>query len=388
MSAFSRNEYLRRLDQTRMRMAAQGVDVLLVTSPENIYYLTGYEGWSFYSHQLAVVPPGNEQPLLLLRDMDVACAEFTSFLAPDSVMGYPEDYVGRHDRHPCEFFAAAIEERGWGAERLGVEMDAYYFTARAREELQRGLPGARFVDATLLVNWVRLVKSPTEIEYMRQAAEIADSAMLAGVDAVAPGRRECDAAAAIYQAQVSGTPDFGGDYPVVLLMAVGERTRAPHLTATDARFAPNTAIQIELGGCRRRYHAGLSRTIFLGRPPRALRRLADVTVAGMEAALAAVSPGVACQDVEAAWRRVIERAGYEKESRIGYSIGLGFQPVWVEGTASLQRGDTTTMEPGMCFHMILGMWKGEHNFEISETFVVTEDGRETLSDLPRALLTH
>jgi hypothetical protein len=110
-----------------------------------------------------------EEPLWMGRAMDVACARFTTFLQPENMLGYPESYIGVPDRHPMAYMAGLLAERGWDRGRVGVEMDAHFFTARCQQELQRGLPNAHFRDATLLVNWVRIVKSPQEIAYMREA---------------------------------------------------------------------------------------------------------------------------------------------------------------------------------------------------------------------------
>jgi Xaa-Pro aminopeptidase len=108
---------------------------------------------------------------------------------------------------------------------------------------------------------------------------------------------------------------------------------------------------------------------------------------GLEAALDATRAGRTCEDVEAAWARVIRRAGPEKRSRIGYSVGLGYPPDWGERTASLRPGDTTVLLPGMCFHLIPGMWTATWGFELSETVRVTESGPpEILTRFPRELI--
>jgi ectoine hydrolase len=129
----------------------------------------------------------------------------------------------------------------------------------------------------------------------------------------------------------------------------------------------------------------MARTVFLGRPPDRLVDTAAATRDGLEAALAAVRPGVRCEDVEAAWRREIAEHGLEKSSRIGYSIGLGYPPDWGEHTMSLRPGDATELEPGMAFHLIVGMWMDGWGYELSESFHVTPDGAECLSSFPREL---
>jgi Xaa-Pro dipeptidase len=385
MLPFERSEYLARVDETKRRMAAAGIDVLLVSDPCNMNYLTGYDATSYYVHQIAAVALDEEEPLWIGRQMDVACARFTTYLAPENMVGYPETYIGVTDRHPMQFVATVLQEQGWGGGRIGVEMDAHFFTARCHAELVQNLPDADFSDASLLVNWVRLVKSPQEIAYMRQAGVIAEQAMTVAIEAIAPGVRQCDVAAAIYAATVSGTAEFGGDMPEAPWMPSGERTAAPHLTWTDEPYRAGEATNIELSGCRHRYTAALARTVMLGEPPPTLAAMVPVVVEGLNAALDRARAGVTCHEVEAAWRGVAAAHGIEKASRIGYSIGIGYPgPSWNERTASLQAGDPTVLAPNMTLHMIIGMWLDDGGFEISETFRVTEAGApEVFSQVPR-----
>ena len=135
-------------------------------------------------------------------------------------------------------------------------MDAHFFTARCYQELCRHLPDADFVDASLLVNWVRIAKSPQEIAYMRQAGAIAEQAMNVAIEEDPEvGVRQCDVAAAIYAATVGGTAEYGGDMPEAPWMPSGERTSAPHLTWTDERYRAGEATNVgELGGVRHRAH--------------------------------------------------------------------------------------------------------------------------------------
>jgi Xaa-Pro dipeptidase len=389
VSIFERSEHLERIARVKERMVEAGIDVLVIESPENIFYLTGYEGWSFYTHQAAIVAQDHDEPILVVRQMDTACADFSVFMRPENIIGYPENYIGVRDRHPMQFIAGQVRDRGWGRLRIGVEMDAHFFTARAFAVLRDALPDAQFIDAYLLVNWVRTYKSDAEVALMRQAGRIAELAMRAAIEGIEVGVRECDVAARVRQAQIAGTPEFGGSVPSDLTLPSGPRSAAPHLSWSDAPFARNVAVNIELGGARNNYHSGLARTVYLGKPPADLIELSKITIDGLHAALAAVRPGITCEDVEAVWRRRIAQAGYEKKSRIGYAIGLCFSPAWLELTASLQPGDRTVLEPNMTFHMICGMWQGEHqgnyNMVTSESFLVTDGGHELLSDLNQKL---
>ena len=385
MLPFERPEYLERIANVKRRMDALGVDVLLISDPCNMNYLTGYDATSYYVHQMVALALDAEEPLWIGREMDVACARFTTFLQGENLRGYPERYIGVPDRHAMEFVALELKERGWHRGRIGVEMDAHFFTARCYQELCRHLPDADFVDASLLVNWVRIVKSPQEIAYMCQAGVIAEQAMNVAIELIEVGVRQCDVAAAIYAATVSGTAEFGGDMPEAPWMPSGERTSAPHLTWTDEPYRAGEATNVELSAVRHRYTAALARTVILGDPAPKLKAMIPVAIDGLNTALDRARPGVTCHDVEAAWREVASANGIEKSSRIGYSIGIGYPgPSWNERTASLQPGDDTVLEPNMTFHMIIGLWMDDWGFELSETFRVTDDGApEVFSHVPR-----
>jgi len=384
---FDDAEFARRIAKTRRRMAAAGLDVLVVADPANMNYLTGYDGWSFYVPQVVVLHASADPPLWIGRRQDAPGARATTRLPSDAIVGYPDAYVQSAEGHAMTFVGEHLADRGWHRGTVGIEADAYYYTAAADAALRRALPDARIVDAGSLVNRVRAVKSEPEIALMRQAARIAEAAMAAAVEAIAPGVRQCDAVAAIARAQIAGTAEAGGDYPAIVpLLPTGAHAGAPHLTWTDRPFVHGEATIVELAGCRRRYHCPLARTIHLGEPERKWRDLEAVVVEGIELALDAARPGNTAADVEAAWRRALARAGLEKESRIGYPVGLNYPPDWGEHTASLRAGDETVLRTGMTFHLIPGMWMDGWGLEISETFLVTDAGAEAFCKFERGLL--
>jgi Xaa-Pro aminopeptidase len=145
------------------------------------------------------------------------------------------------------------------------------------------------------------------------------------------------------------------------------------------------ATILELNGCRHRYHCPQARTLFLGDPPQRLVATEQVVLEGLAAVLAEARPGVTAEAVEAAWRAVAAKSGVEKESRIGYSVGLNYPPDWGEHTISLRPGDTTELENDMTLHCILGIWQDDWGIEISECFRVTDGGGVPLADVPRGL---
>ncbi len=322
MLPFETSEYQARIAKTKKRMAERGIDVLMVADPANMNYLTGYNGWSFYTPQVVIVSDALSEPLCIVRGMDANGAKVTTFLKHENIIGYPDHYVQSPDRHAMDYVADLLKQRKLDKARIGLEMDAYYFTPLAYEALKRGLPNAKWVDANLLVNWVRAVKSAKEIEYMSQAARIMERVMKVAIDAVEPGTRQCDAAAAIYHAEIAGTAEFGGDYTAfVPMLPTGVGTSTPHLTWTDAKFVKGEPTILELAAARHRYHCPMARTVYLGKPPQKVADTASVVLDGIAAGLEAVKPGATCEAVEAAWRRTIAKHGIVKESRVGYSTG-------------------------------------------------------------------
>ena len=386
MRPFDQSEHFTRLENTRARMVGEGIEVLLVTDPANMNYLSGYDGWSFYVHQLLVVVADLDQPIWIGRAQDANGTRVTTFLDDANIVGYPDDYVQSTTKHPMGFVADFLKGRGWDKRAVGVEMDAYYFTAACHASLARGLPHTGLKDATSLVNWVRVVKSDQEIQYMGEAARIMEKVMAVAIDHVAPGNRQCDAVAEIYHAAIGGTPEHGGDYAsIVPLLPTGVGSSAPHLTWTDEAFKEGEGTILELGAARHRYHCPMARTVYLGTPPQKVMDTTAVVVDGLNAALDAARPGATAEQVEGAWRSAIAKSGIVKESRIGYSTGLNYPPDWGEHTISLRPGDLTVLEPNMTLHCIPGIWMDDWGIEISECFRVTESGADPFCNFPRKL---
>jgi ectoine hydrolase len=378
-------EYADRLRRVREAMSQNGFGALVVCDPANMFYLTGYNAWSFYTPQCLLVG-ADGPPHLFARAMDAAGAGFTANLDDDHIHGYPEELVHRPDVHPFDWIAAAVSGLVPADELIAVECDSHFFSPRGFQALERGLPSNRLVDSAELVNWVRVVKSPYEIQQLRIAGTIAEHAMRTACENVRPGRRQCDVVAEILAAQARGTTDHGGDYPAVVpMLPTGDAAGTPHLTWTERTFQTGEATTIELAGVFGRYHAPLARTVMLGDPPSRLTDTAKVVAEAMDATLATIRPGVDGGAVHRAFDRVVKPHGLEKDSRIGYSIGIGYPPDWGERTVSLRPGETTQLAAGMAFHVILGIWMDDWGYELSEPVVVTDTGVERLTELPHEL---
>ncbi|PJG50627.1 hydrolase [Bradyrhizobium forestalis] len=382
---FDRSEFAARVTAVKSEMGRRGIDILLLSEPANHNYLTGYNAYSFYTPQMVIVALNRDEPIWVGRFMDRVSASMTTYLAEDNIRAYSDRYV-QSTLSPYDFVAELVKELGGEKARIGVEMGGYYYSARAHADLVRALPFAQFVDADVLVNWIRIVKSPAEISIMRQAGQIADAMMKRAIDTIEPGVRECDIAAAVYHQMMSGTPEFGGAYTCSPpYLCIGERAIAPHAAWTDEPLPASTTINLELFGNRHRYQVNLSRSISVGKPPSGYQKLSEIVVEALNASLESVRPGRTCSDVAAVFRQTLARHGVEKEARLGYSIGVGFPPAVGERTASLRKGDVTVLRAGMVFHMMPGLWLDNVGITITQSFAVTDAGHEPLTSTPRKL---
>ncbi|WP_261335223.1 M24 family metallopeptidase [Rhizobium leguminosarum] len=384
---FTETEYQARLAATKVEMQASGLDTLILSDPANIFYLTGFDAWAFYAPLFLVVAANEDQPVWIGRFMDAVSARDTTYMREENIRAYPDSFVQSTTSHPVQPVSEILKERRLDKGVVGVEMGAYYYTARIHAEFVNYLPNARFADAELLVNRARLVKSSAEQTYMRQAGQIVDAAMSAAVAKCAPGVRECDVVAEIYKAQISGLPDAGGVYTTSPPhFCADERVRTPHGLWTDHPLKKDAPLNIEIAGSRLHYHCPMTRTVFLGRPPDSYRRLAAAVVEGLNTTMGSIRPGMAAEEVELVWRGSIAKHGFEKEARLGYSIGLGFPPTWGERTVSLRPGDKTVLQPGMAFHCMSGLWLDDTGIAITQSFLVTEEGNEPLTQFERELV--
>ncbi|MGD2103071.1 MAG: ectoine hydrolase DoeA [Acidimicrobiia bacterium] len=383
---FTREEYAARLDKARRAMDERGIEVLVASDPSNMAWLTGYDGWSFYTHQ-AVLVSHDDDPIWWGRTQDANGAKRTVYMDHDHIVGYPDNYVQSTERHPHQHLAGLMNELGLTG-RVGVELDNYYYSAAAHVHLSNELNDSSLSDATGLVNWQRTVKSDQELRYMRAAGKIVERIHDTIVEMAAPGVRKNELVAEIYRTGIMGTEEYGGDYPAIApLLPTGVDASAPHLTWDDRPMERGAGTFFEVAGCVKRYHVPLCRTVYLGDPPPKMLNGEKALIEGLEAGLEAARAGNRASDVAKALYASLERAGIEREGRCGYPIGLSYPPDWGERTISFRTTDETILEPGMTFHFMPGLWMDDWGLEITESIVIAADGpAETLANHPRELV--
>ena len=385
---FTNTEFADRIAKTREAMQQKGLELLIVSDPSNMNWLTGYDGWSFYVHQCVVLTLEGE-PIWYGRGQDRNGALKTAFMAPEKLIGYPDHYVQSTERHPMDYLSAQLKDRRLDGLNIGVEMDNYWFSAAAFQALNTHLPNATFHDATGLVNWQRAVKSEAELGYMRQAGKIVSKMHERIREKTEVGMRKSDLVAEIYDASLRYDPEIGtgGDYPALVpLLPSGAEASAPHLTWNDTPLKSGEGTFFEIAGVVHRYHCPLSRTLFLGKPTETFLNAEKAVLEGMEAGLEQAKPGNRCEDIAKAFFTVLKKYGIEKDNRTGYSIGASYPPDWGERTMSLRAGDMSELKPNMTFHFMTGLWMEDWGFEITESIQITEIGYTCLADVPRSLV--
>ncbi len=383
---FSMAEYNRRIAKTRQAMNAAGIDVLFTVDPSNQAWLTGYDGWSFYVHQ-GVILGLDGDPVWWGRVQDANGARRTVWMEDEKVLGYADQYIQSTTCHPMEDLAENLIAMGYDKARIGVEMENYYYSAKAHAALQAELPNATLVDATALVNWQRGVKSDEEMTFIRKAAKISEKIVRVGLEKAEPGLRKNELVADIAHAALIGVGDDWGDYPAIVpLTPSGIDATAPHLTWNGNEMKKGEITFFELSGCYRRYHAPLCRSVFLGKPPQNMVDASEALTAGLEAGLEAARAGNRACDIANALNAELAKVGIDRGGRCGYPIGLSYPPDWGERTVSIRPTDETVLQPGMTFHFMPGLWLDDWGLETTETIVITENGpAEALCSVERKL---
>ena len=378
---FPKSEYIDRLAKVKKSMQEKKIDLLISQDTANMNYLTGYDAWSFYYAQCVLVHVDLDEPFLFVRDQDAGGAFLQSCWSHENIIVYAEKYIHTWPNHPYDYLIEIIKNKKWDNQSIGLEMDSHYFTAYCYQKLIDGLPDASLKDSERLVNWVRFIKSDNEIELMKKAALITDQAMQTAIDIINPGIRQCDAVGEIQKAMFYGTPGIGGEYSsIATLLPTGAGTSASHLTATQEKFVKGEATIVELAGVHKRYHAPLARTVLLGKAEQKKIDAIKATNEALDEGNSAIKPGNTADDVAQKFWAVLDKHDIKKDSRTGYSIGIGYPPDWGEHTINISKGDQTILHPNVTFHMIAVMQFGSWGVEASHSLRVTENGSEKFSD--------
>ncbi|MCH8077247.1 MAG: aminopeptidase P family protein [SAR324 cluster bacterium] len=374
---FSVEEYRGRVKKVQAEMERRNLDFLLIHTPTNNYYLSGLRTIGTYSYMMLMVPREGD-PIHFNRWIEETILQGTSWV--------PNVEFHKDTEHYLDATVRVLGERGMDSGRIGIEKNAWYLTIKDFEALKERLPNVEWVDSSMLVDSLRLIKSPAEQEYSRRAGQLASDAMRATLDAIKEGATEGDLMATAYSTMYRG----GCDYPSLPpLINSGVRHSMAHGSGEGNAVKKEEAVHLEIGVSMKRYHAATLRAAFLGNPPKHFMELTDLCNRALEAGLTLMRPGTPAEQVDHAVRKVIDDAGYGHKFRhkAGYSIGVGFPPDWSEaGAMMLRGGESRPLEPGMIFHILPAIFEyREYGVGMSETVLITENGHEVLTNVERKL---
>lgn len=376
--AYPLSEYEGRVARCRTAMEARGLDALLVTAPENICYLSGFTTPGYHVFQGLVVPLRGE-PFMVLRNIEVDNVHLHSWLTD-------VDEIADLDR-PDETLVPALTRRLGSGARLGFDDTSASLPPALLTRIATGLVGTELVPSGGLVESLRVVKSERELDYIRQAVGIAETALLAGVRALAGAATDSEVAGLVQASLMTQGCEFTGSPAYVVGNAASADAHALH----DRRpLGDGSALWLEISASVQRYHACVSRTAFRGTPPPVAVEAFDASRQALEAMIAAAADGVTAGEVDAAGRAVVRELGFADtwKNRAAYSIGLSFPPGLGEGhIMDIKPGDARVLRAGMTFHLIpILKVPGVAALGCTETIVVGERSGSSLCTLPRRLM--
>lgn len=375
---FPKEEYDNRVSKLITKMNYHNLDYVVLFSPDLLCYFTGFTGWSFYVPQFLIVGKNIEHTKLVIRHMDSPAGITTTYL-DNNVYYYPDNYVDNHILHPIQLLTKFIEKDSI----LGLELNSIYSKATYKDEFLKITQS--ITDITYMANLIRIIKTPREVEYIKKAAIIADKAMDAAINTVKSGVKVSTVASKILNIQA----EHGTFTSIAPLIMVDELSA--HMNWCSEKLKPKNMVRVEIAGAYNHYHCPIARTIFVGNKEdlenskyAGIYKIESALKKGMGEMLKVLKIGTISGDIYDIFNKTIGKYNLFKESRIGYSFGLGFPPDWGENTISIRKGDTTPIQENMCLHFILGCGD-DWGYEYSEALIVTKNGPELLCKTPRML---
>ncbi|WP_276681280.1 ectoine hydrolase [Thalassolituus oleivorans] len=290
---FPAEEYERRLGDLRARIAERHLDAVVISDPENIMYLTDYQttGYSFFQ---ALVVPLEKEPFMITRALEESNVIARTWV--EVTRPYPDT------GDAIQMLVDALREFGLSNKRIGYERNSYFFPAYHQDVIHTTLKDGKLLDCFGIVEEGRVCKSAVEIELMKKAAFATEAGMAAGIAACHAGATENEIGAAIS----AGMFCAGGEPPAVMpYVTSGPRTMIGHATWEGRVIQPNEHIFLEVGGCYRRYHTAMMRTVVLGELTDSMYKAQETMKQALNAVHRMVQPGMTVSDVDNMVRNII-----------------------------------------------------------------------------------
>lgn len=377
---FSAEEFASRRTRVREAMTHAGLDWFIAFHPVSIHWLTGSDAKSYQEFQCLLISAEPGPVIVLTRE-----GERNEF-EMDALVDRVWTYGGGEPEDPLISFERLVDGLELHRARVGMEVPAYYLHPHHYVQIKHLLREVEISEQSNLIHDLKLVKSPTELQYIRQASQIADAAMVTFVKGLAVGRTELQVAADVYHTLLSQGSGLAAS-PINLVS--GERSCYSHGAPTHRQLQPGDYGSIEYGATYRRYTSTIGRQFSLGQPTARMRELYDLVRRASDACLAEIRAGVPAVHPHEAAKRIIADAGLDhgRVHTSGYGLAPGFPPTWGEPLHMLG-GSTYTLQAGMVVTIEPPVFLGEEllGARIIDNVLVTENGAELLSQFSRDLI--
>jgi Xaa-Pro dipeptidase len=379
-TVFPKEELNQRLLNVRSKMAHANVDGIVITVPENIYYLTELDHLGFFACHLLVVPKEGEM-ILVCRAMEKIT--FENQVKNARFFGHADN------EDPADYIVSALSELKLLNSRVGIEKNSLFLTAKLAESIQAKTPKVEWQDTSNLVSALRIVKSPLEMDYVRKAAKATDAGMLAAINSIHDGASDYEVSAECSRAMISaGSEHFAFGPFIRPTSRLGEE----HTTWRGEVFKKGDAIFLEIAANYRKYQSPMGRLVYIGNAPQGVEKSVQLAIDGMKAINGSIKHGAKAGDVYTAWREVGKKGGLENYERhhCGYVVSIGFPPSWTGGSmvTALAPNSQLELKTGMTFHTHSWFTNTDCvDYFISNTSLLTENGCEVLTcETPETLI--
>lgn len=376
--AFPLDTYRQRLEDVQRRLRDRDIEAMLVSMPDAVFWLSGVDSVGYLWPQALLVPSSaGSEPVFITRTTEAPGVDAASSLRE-------RRFYDISVTDPVEAIIDAVHELA-PTRRMGIERHAFTMLPSTAQRITEAFADVEWVDASYVVPEARLIKTPAELAYQRQAAQIADEAMLATISAVRPGVSEVELAGIAAAALGAG----GGEHAAIAPMVVsGERSALVHCMASRRTVSVGDVVCIELAGVVHRYHAVLMRSVVVGRPTARVLEVAKHQKESHLAAIDACAVGRPVHEPENAARAVLGPVGLHgaRCHRIGYSLGVAYPPGWLEPMTMVE-GDKHIFAPGMSFTVEPNLHLPEEGFglKLGDTVECTAAGPRNMSSLDHDL---
>lgn len=391
---FSKEEFDGRLTRLRRKMADAKIDMLYLMSPESMNYLSGYQAEWYQAQSPREWPAASaiavhvDHDHYILFDSEREAVLGRIFTRSEHTRYFPRNAL----RGSAGFVAEELKRAGWLNGTVGLEFWSYRPNRMIshRHEDAFIATGAKVVDGTQLLREVRWVKSPAEVECLKEAARIANIGMAAAKNTIAAGVSELE----VYGEMVRAMAAAGGENPGITMPVLsGTKTNALHGMATRRKMQHGEMVLVDLSGVFKRYHINIARTFSIGEPTAEIRDLTDRAARSMDVIRSILRPNLPVREFNETVMRYLRAEGlWERRGWIGgYEMGIAFPPDWVGNFVFDPLSDTNSdrlFEPGTAVNYENQFFMPRHvgQYFTIESFLFEEGVAHMLSDQPFELM--